>query len=155
PLAPSDPRLARAEQAEREGRVGEAIDLYSQLGQSMANTDYQLAVHCYNRANALRRGNPSVAQTRLHPVPAGTVSQSAAAYAPQTCCTACGQNEYAFRGRLREAYQSLDRKPTYALENAQGQPVAYVTPAGVDLKAHVNQFVEVSGVACYRGDVRA
>jgi hypothetical protein len=154
PQPPVNPRWQAAERAEREGRINEAIELYAQLGRDVANTDHELAMRCYNQANALRRGRVYTTETRLRPVAAGTASQSAAGYAPQNCCTPCGQNGYVFRGRLRPAYQSLDYLRTYALENPQGQIIAFVTPAGVDLEPHVNRVVEVSGVACYRGDVR-
>jgi hypothetical protein len=152
--SPANPRWQEAERAEREGRVNEAIELYTQLGQTVANSDHELAMRCYNQANALRRGRTYTTETRLRPVAAGTVSQNAAGYAQQNCCTPCGQNGYIFRGRLRPAYQSLDYLRTYALENQKGEIIAYVTPAGVNLEPHVNRVVEVSGVACWRGDVR-
>jgi hypothetical protein len=154
PQPSANPRWQAAERAEREGRINEAIEMYAQLGRDVAYTDHELAMRCYNQANALRRGRVYTTETRLRPVAAGTVSQSGAGYAPQNCCTPCGQNNYTFRGRLRPAHQSLDYLRTYTLENPQGQVIAFVTPAGTDLEPLVNRVVEVSGVACYRGDVR-
>ena len=155
PPAPIHPRWAEAERAQREGRIKEAIDLYDQLGREVANSDHQLAMRCYNQAAALRRGNSYALDTRLRPTATGSTPPSVTNYAPQSCCTPCGQNDYVFRGVLREAYQSLDHKPTFVLVNNQGQIVAYATSAGAELEKQLNRVVEVSGPACYSGYVRS
>lgn len=155
PQAPVNPRWAQAERTEKAGQTREAIELYYQLGRDVANTNHELSMRCYNQAAALqRRGDGYAVETRLRPVATGSVTSGLAGNPSQACCAPCGQNEYLFRGRLREAYQSLDHKRTFALENAQGQIVAYVTPAGANLDAYLNHVVEVSGAACYRGEVR-
>jgi hypothetical protein len=158
PAAPpptANPRWAEAERAEKAGRIREAIDLYNQLGRDVANTDHELSMRCYNQTFALQRGQGYAVETRLRPVAAGTAPPGVAVYAPQACCVPCGQGEYVFRGVLREAHQSLDYKRAFVLIDSQGRLVAYATPAGADLEKQLNRVVEVSGAACYRGDVRA
>ena len=150
PIVPADPRWAEAERLEKAGRIREAIELYDRLGREVANTDHALAMRCYNQAAALRRGSYAAVDTRLRPMAAGNVT----GYAPQTGCTPCPPSEFTFRGRLREAYQSVDNKPTFALENSQGQIVAYVTSAGASLEPQLHRVVEVSGPACWSGYVR-
>jgi len=149
----TDPRWAEAERLEKAGRLREAIDLYNQLGRDVANTDHELSMRCYNQASALQRGSGYAVETRLRPVAAGA-APGVTTFAPQACCAPCGQSDYVFRGLLREAHHSLDYKRTFVLLNSQGQIVAYVTPAGADLEKQLNHVVEVSGAACYRGDVR-
>jgi hypothetical protein len=149
----TNPRWAEAERLEKAGRIREAIDLYNQLGRDVANTDHELSMRCYNQASALQRGSGYAVETRLRPVAAGA-APGVTTFAPQACCAPCGQSDYVFRGLLREAHHSLDYKRTFVLLNSQGQLVAYVTPAGADLEKQLNHVVEVSGAACYRGDVR-
>jgi hypothetical protein len=153
PQPASNPRWIEAERAEKEGRIKEAIDSYYLLGREVANTDHELSMRCFNQAAALQRRGGYTVETRLRPVAAGAPGVALAA--PQACCVPCGQNEYVFRGRLREAYQSLDHKRTFALENSQGQIVAYVTSTGANLESYLGRVVEVGGAACYRGDLRS
>src|SRR5262249_8169913 len=107
---PANPRWAEAERVEKEGRIRDAIDLDYQLGRDVSNSDHELSMRCFNQAAALQRRGVYAVETRLRPVAAG--SPGVAFAAPQACCVPCGQNEYIFRGRLREAHRSVDYKPT-------------------------------------------
>jgi len=151
----NDPRWAEAEKAEKAGQIREAIELYNRLGREVANTDHELSMRSYNQAYALQRGNSSSVETRLRPAAAGSAPPGFAGVPGQVCCTPCGQGEYVCRGVLREAHQSLDYKRTFVVIDSWGRLVAYATPAGADLEKQLNRVVEVSGAACWRGDVRA
>ena len=107
-------------------------------------------MRCFNQASWLQHKPSYAAANRLQPVAAGT----SAAYTPQAGRNQCASGEYTFYGRLRQARQSLDYKPTFILENYQGQIVAYITSAGADLNQVVGREVEVSGPAWYCGTVR-
>ena len=49
-----------------------------------------------------------------------------------------------------------DAQRTYALDNAQGIPMYYVSAQpGVDLEPSLNRYVELFGRMEYRGDLRA
>jgi hypothetical protein len=150
PLAPANARWAEAQKAEKEGRIKEAIELYEKLGQEVANTDHELSTSCINKASWLRHKPGYAVGNRLQPVAAGT----SVGYSPQAGGYQCTPSEYTFYGRLRQAYQSLDQKPTYVVENNQGI-VAYVTSNGADLNALLGHNVAVSGPACWCGSVRA
>jgi hypothetical protein len=149
PPGPANAGLEAAQRAEKEGRARDAIALYDKLAQETANTDPALSIRSSNQASILRHQGSVARDTRLRPVAAG----SQASYTPQGSANPCAPSEYMFRGRLRKAYQSLDYKPTFVLEN-NGQIVAYVTSAGANLDAMLSRTVEVSGPACYCGSVR-
>jgi hypothetical protein len=150
PLAPANARWAEAQKAEREDRTKEAIELYNKLGREVANTDHDLSMRCFNQASWLQRKPAYAIGNRLQPVAAGT----SVGYSPQAAGNQCTTSEYTFYGRLRQAYQSLDQKPTYVVENGQGI-VAYVTSSGADLNVLLGRNVAVSGPACWCGSVRA
>jgi hypothetical protein len=157
-------RWLEAQQAEQAGNIDQAIRLYDELGKSMANTDHDLAMQCFNKAYWLRQRNGrtvvaayqagNTAQSRIYPVPAATVNHSVTCYVPQP---ACPQDQHTLRGRLRLAGRSLDYKRTYAIDDSQGgYLLAYVTAQpGVNLDGFCGHNVEVSGSGCYRADVRA
>ena len=141
---------AEAQRAEKEDRIRDAIELYNKLGREVANTDHDLSMRCFNQASWLQHKPNYVATSRLQPVATGT----SAAYTPQAGRNQCTPSQYTFYGRLRQAHQSLGNKPTFVLENPQGQIVAYITSAGADLNQVVGREVEVSGPAWYCGAVR-
>jgi hypothetical protein len=150
PQSSANSAWAEAQRAEREDRIRDAIELYNKLGREVANTDHELSMRCFNQASWLQHKPSYAPGNRLQPVAAGT----SAAYTPQAGRNPCAPGEYTFYGRLRQARQSVDSKPTFVLENYQGQIVAYITSAGADLNQVVGREVEVTGPAWYCGTVR-
>jgi hypothetical protein len=161
-----NPAWLDAQRAEQAGNLDQAIRLYTELGQRVANTDHDLAMQCYNKAYWLRQRNGgtvvtgyqggNTAYSRIYPVPAGSVNHSVTCYVPQSSCTPCPYEQHTMSGRLRLAGRSLDYKRTYALENSQGQLLSYVTAQpGINLETYLNHNVEVCGPGCYRADARA
>jgi hypothetical protein len=141
---------AEAQRAEKEDRVRDAIELYNKLGREVMNTDHDLAMRCFNQASWLQHKPSYAVDNRLRPMASGI----AVGYTPQNA-GGCVPAEFTFQGRLREAHQSLERKPTYVVEDSTGRIVAYATSAGADLNALLGKNVAVSGPACWCGSVRA
>ncbi|HZT79424.1 MAG TPA: SH3 domain-containing protein [Gemmataceae bacterium] len=167
--AGADPDWLAAQKAENEGRIDEAIRIYTQLGQKVVNTNHDLAMQCFNKVQWLRGnyrssvpvgyqpGRPTEARyagtdTRLYPVAAGSQPPTATLASP--CC--CAQpNQSTCRGYLRRSGRSVNCCYTYVLESPQGLPLMYVTAQpGVNLESYVGRNVEVTGPAVWRGDVR-
>jgi hypothetical protein len=159
PPAPSvDTLWPRAQQAEREGNLALAVQLYEELARAVYATNQPLAVDALNRAQYLRNasrptaGTPNrpsearysttAAEGRTSPLPTDPgVMPTARLNPPQ------GPTAVAVRppsppppaadsvplpssgpGRLRRAGRNVDYKPTYVLENSQGVPRFYVVP---------------------------
>src|SRR5262245_11233582 len=53
PLSSREQQLQRAEEAARAGNIDEAVRLYEALGRESANTDHDLSVQCFNKAQWL------------------------------------------------------------------------------------------------------
>jgi hypothetical protein len=163
---PGQERWLAAQRAEREGRIQEAIELYTRLGQDSANTDHSLSTDCFNRAAYLRQqaasmvartyaARPTTTDNRLRPVAAGAGAYAAAGYAPQNCCIPCKNEAWVRIGKLRHSGRSLNYKPTYVLETSQGQLITYVTAQpGVNLEEEVDHFVELGGSMYWWGEIR-
>lgn len=177
-----DPLLQQAQALEQANNWAEASQLYAQLGARYFNSNHDLAMQFYNRAEWLRQGSPGAPRNtvpsatapdgRLRPVPAGTVPSSGtcppspcyptpAYYTPQPGAapsSAYGQTvslRTSGPGRLRNATRFIDGRRAYLLESSQGQVLMYVTEQpGVNLEAHVDRNVELLGQIVPRGDVR-
>jgi hypothetical protein len=139
----------QARQAEQGSDWPEAIRCYTRLGDLYRDGDYKLSLQYYNRANWLRQHHPTPTSAPSPPVtgaalPPSSVVQSRAASV-----------QMAGPGRLTRSAYFIDGRPTYILESAQAQGLAYLAPeAGVDLERYVGQNVEVLGQFVPRSDVR-
>jgi hypothetical protein len=163
-LPPSNPDWQRAQQAEQAGKTAEAIQLYTELGKKVANTDPVLSNQAYNRAVRLRQslaGRPSevrypnpAAEAKLTPLPTGQGTsqppgsgQARVPGAPQ---------QWRGQGRLYATNGCIDHRRAYLLQTPDGRPLTYVAAQpGLDLEPFVGRNVEVSGVITYRQDIRA
>jgi hypothetical protein len=169
----ADPRWQQAQQLEQAGNRAEAIRLYEELGQAVRNSDEDLALRAFTRAQYLRNAAtttalqparpartpeahpiPSADNNRLQPMPASLRVPS-----PPSPCVPCqttsanaGHLQRSGAGRLRRSAWWLDGQPTYALEDAWGRLRMYVTAQpGVNLEPHLNRNVELFGSIIYRG----
>jgi hypothetical protein len=185
PVPPGPDGLWRqAQQAERSGQAAEAIRLYRQAGTANVSVNPARSMEAFARADWLEKANraggapggfamvsnpPAAgAADRLAPVP-GDASAATVRLAPPNPPTYCPPDPPAAapaadaanytssaRGWLRRAGRVSESQRTYALDNAQGIPMYYVTgQPGVDLESSLNRFVEVFGRVEYRGDLRA
>jgi hypothetical protein len=142
------PLWQQAQQAEQAGHYAEAIQLYRQLGAEVANSNHNLSVQAYNRAQWVsdamygKSGSPSTSTTsRSAPQPGPTPPAGTVSSGP---------------GWLRRAGRSLDLNMMYVLENSQGKPVIYaVALPGYTLSPYENRNVELYGTSQYRADLRA
>ena len=50
------PTMQQAEQAEKAGQYADAIRLYEKAGQEVTNSNHDLAMRCFSRAQCLREG---------------------------------------------------------------------------------------------------
>lgn len=173
----------QATDAERSGRVNEAIELYAQLAHDTAVTNRERSAEALQRAWHLQNGarNPGAlsrapvqpgavappTQVRAYPSdpipPARSpVTATVVSTAPSRADAALsvprgqpGQSWRTYSGRLRKAGRVVDDRPTYVLE-VQNCPYLYTTPQpGLNLEQYVNRNIELTGWANYRGDLRA
>jgi hypothetical protein len=182
--APSvDSLWSRAQQAEREGNLAQAIKLYEELARAVYATNQPLAVDALNRAAYLRNPNRQPAnpaarasetryssgppEGRLAPLaaepgPTPTTRLNAPqkpgdpVARPASSGTENGNWPSSGPGWLRRAGRNVDYQPTYVLENSQGIPRFYIIPqAGLQLEPYLHRNVEVFGPTVYRGELRA
>jgi hypothetical protein len=170
PDAGPNPEWVRAQELERAGRIPEAIQAYHDLGHAVANTDYPLSVQCANRIAYLNDGqrpgpapgtftSPVGSPPPIVPIPSasGPVQAQLVPRSAESTGTPMSVASTARRsvGHLRRSWRCVDCRKAYALEDAQGNVLAYVVPgAGVDLEPFVNSNVELTGGVLYRGDLR-
>ena len=177
---PTSPTLQQAEQAEKAGQMADAIRLYEQAGQEVTNSNHDLAMRCFSRAQCLREGKTGSVPPGYQPgVPAQATTGADPRFAPIANYTAgspapgqlTGQGQAANYGpppvnpgplqssglgRLRRAGFFVDGKQAYVLENSQGRPQYYVTAqTSLNLEPYVNHMINLVGVAVYRGDLRS
>ena len=154
----------RAEQAERNGSVVEAINFYTQAAEKAQTAHPELALQARNRAYWLQESLRGTHSTFTpSPLPAGDyrltpVSQGVQINRPvaTTVANASGQRASTGPGRLRRAGRSVDGRLTYVLDALDGRSFYYVTPEpGVDLEPLLNRNVELFGSAIYSGELRA
>ena len=158
------PLWAQAEAAEREGKYREAEEFLSELARKMGETggDFDVANQCFTRIHTLRekqrgtRGTATATPPRddrpsLAPPGRGTVSLPPPAKDNRPATTATAAGEWSKAAMLVRANIAIDGKPTYALESAPGNVVAYVVGAqGLDLERHKNRRVVVFGTKSER-----
>ena len=133
--APANPLWLRAQQAEQAGRLDDAILLYNQLGREVQNSNHDLAMQAFNRAQALAQRRGPGAEARYATGPARLTSKP---------------------GRLIQSGRYVDYRKTYLLEDSQGKPLIYaVAPGGMTLDPYVGRNLELIGTQEYRADLRA
>jgi len=159
PATPSvDTLWPRAQQAERDGNLALAVQLYEELARAVYATNHPLAVDALNRAQYLRNasrpttGTPNrpsearysttAAEGRTSPLTTDPGAMPTARLNPPQGPTAVASRPpsppppaadsvplpSSGPGRLRRAGRNVDYKPTYVLENSQGVPRFYVVP---------------------------
>jgi hypothetical protein len=185
PTASPQATWARAQEAERDGKEAEAIDLYQRVALDIASPP-ELAAQARDRAQWLRDAQRNPTSVRPPAYPAGDLppfdaSANARTYTPRTTTTPmvrlappCGPSGEACLpapaapaiqpaayyssgpGRLRRAGRLLDGKTAYVLDGGPGRLPLYVTAqSGIDLEPYVCRKVEIVGPSIYRGDLRA
>jgi hypothetical protein len=185
PAATPESLWARAQQAERAGKEGEAEQLYTQAADLARQSNPELAEQAAERARWLHeaRSNPTATRQPAYPTgdpgrfspipthaatetpivrlapPCGNAAPGAVAAAPASARpmqSSAGGIYASGPGRLRRAGRAMDNRPTYVLEAAPGRLPLYVTPQrGIDLEPYLNRKVELFGPAVYNGDLRA
>lgn len=149
--ATTDARWLRAMDLEKAGRFDEAIRAYLDLGTQVRNSDQDLALKAFTRAewlDKMRRQNappppaPNTDARYLNQpaptpgVPAGMVTSNP--------------------GTLQRAGSTIDNRPTYLLLNSQGIPMLYAQPyPGISLEPYADRAVQLIGTLQQRTDVRA
>ncbi len=146
------PLWARADAAERDGRLDDAEKLLFQLAKAMNETggNHDVANRCYTRIHTLREKKRAAAPPPPPP--------PAAARPPAADAGSLPKEERPQRsgpGRLVRSALALDGRKTYALEPNPGVAVVYVVAGpGVDLERWVNRRVEVTGAVQKHRDVQ-
>jgi hypothetical protein len=151
----------RAEQAERDGNIDVAIQLFNRVSAQESARNFDLANRAATRVFELSRNRPS------QPGPGTLVSRSGNANAITGASPGASlrpnlpaaPTNNALRssgvGWLRKTGFQIDDKPSFALIDANRRIMYYVTgDAGVNLAPYVERWVELFGVAEVRGDVR-
>lgn len=133
---PNHPLWHQAEDAVRRSDYAVAEQLYLKLAAEMnrADGDPELANLCYTRVHSVRE--------KLRQQPDNRNGNQTG-------------SRWVGPGTLREAGFRFDRRPTYALVNAQGKVECYAIEGnGVDLSRFVRQEVELFGSIDFPGDLR-
>ncbi len=133
----TDPVYLQAVQAEKAGKLADAVRLYQQAGTQ--TSDAELRLVCNNRADALQRQLTGAA---------------AAATAPAPEVPAVGKADWSPPGRLARTDLQLDGKPLYRLYDDKNQAVMYVIASpGISLDQYLDRYrVHLYGLVTYRGD---
>ncbi|MCE9531268.1 MAG: hypothetical protein K8T89_09125 [Planctomycetes bacterium] len=164
------PQWDKAEQAERSGVYALAARLYMAIYQDLRqkNSDSELILICYNRIIKCQErqrldGTPSktnfTATDNSKPSaslqPPGPNNTGNVGVAWPATAAANGGQRWSGEGNLRRAGFVVDGKQAYALEDARGHVIYYVTGApGVTLDVNVNRRVDLLGTVTVRGDIR-
>lgn len=178
---PPEEMWQKAEQAERAGNLTEAIRLYALVGAGTARTQAALSSRALERARYLQGGYqnygatvggvpppPSPVQVGAPNTPGATRATSAARAPSRETISYTGQTPRldparngkttweSYRGILRRAGRVVEGQTTYVIDDPVTYiPIVYAAPArGVNLEAHLNRIVTVSGYTGYRGELR-
>jgi hypothetical protein len=155
-VSEADALYQQARQYEQAGDWAEASKVYFRLGDMFKDTNYGVSMQYYNRAAWLRQVRPPAPRANPTPPAAGaTTGTTAAAPPPSTVVQAGGRTvQMVGPGVLARSTYPIDGRPTYVLESAQAQVIAYLTPeAGVDLEHYLGQTVDVLGQLVPRADL--
>ncbi len=183
PPGPSNDRPSHAEveeiynkavEADRAGRVSEAVQLYTKAASMGMQINSPVAPQAIRRANYLLAGqanaSPPAPDSRFSPMPSGSAmspsvqlarpcapaSSGGATFTTSRQGTAAAAASTQWVGRLRRAGRGIFDRPTYVLESSWGSPILYANAGpGVDLESHVGQTIELVGSAYYHGEMRA
>jgi hypothetical protein len=157
----------QAQEADRQGKVAEAIRLYGELAR--VTTDENTRILALNRAQFLRDGprRAATVPTSASPFqpavqPRGTLPRATPQY-PVGTAPPVGMSSQNQRpdglvrsgpGLLVRTAIFIDGRKAYALMSSQGAHRMYVTADGVNLESHVERNVELIGRAVYHGQLR-
>lgn len=167
----------KAQQAERNGQVTEAVRLYALVGAEAAQVNPQLSAQALERAQYLQVGHQRYgAMAGVSPVQGTPVSMRAQAVQvgaparpgtgtpPATSsftpaaqpAAANAQGMATYRGMLRRAGRAVEGRTMYALDGGTTvRPLLYATPgSGVNLEAYLDKEVDLTGYARYDGGLR-
>ncbi|HEY7426689.1 MAG TPA: hypothetical protein VH682_20810 [Gemmataceae bacterium] len=171
-----------ADQAERKGRLADAIHLYLLAGEANLRVNPARAEAAYQRAHFLQQANTSTDPTTgshfapdrnapTYPLPAnqtgtnavrliGTASPGAvngqlvSTSASSTDWLAPRPNDYV-RGHLCKPSGRLRGPPAYLVVDDNEKPLIYVTAGpGVELASCVHQKVQLWGASVFNNDLR-
>ncbi len=157
----------QAQQAEQNGQIAAAIQLYEQAGKANLSTNPERAMAAYERARYLERNNPSAAYPsemrypgtgRLYPLPGASDPTSLRIPSPTSgvAPASAGGPTWSDVGYLRRAGRSVDNQTHYLLEDSQGRPFMFVTPRqGLNLESYLHTNVRVYGTAVFSDNIRA
>jgi hypothetical protein len=178
---PPEAMWQKAEQAERAGNVAEAVRLYALVGAGTAQTQAALSSMALERARYLQGGYqsygataggvpppPSPVQVGAPNTPGASRAAAVARPANRETISYTGQTPRldpsrngkttweSYRGILRRAGRTIEGQTTYVIDDPGTlYPIVYAAPArGVNLEAHLNRIVTVSGYTGYRGELR-
>ena len=153
------PLIRQADQAYVSGNLAQARQLYKQAADT--TTDTQQKNYCLNRLASLGQGSwtppkGQVAATGINPAAATKTIGQTTSMTSTPGNPALGQPktpQWSVWGTLRRAAFTKDGQPMYVLENAQGQPLLYVsTQPGTSLSGYVGRTVSLYGTLTYRSD---
>jgi hypothetical protein len=164
----------QAQQAEQNGQIAAAIQLYEQAGKANLSLNPERAMAAYERARALERSHPSAAGSftpagypsearysgpgRVYPLGSAPEAPSLRIPQPggQSAATTAGSTSWSDVGYLRPAGRRVAGQGHYQLEDSTGRPIVYVTPQpGLNLDAYCNSNVRVYGTAVFNDSLRA
>jgi hypothetical protein len=154
--------LQQARQADAEGRLEEAIELYQQAAKELSVTDDAAANFCATRVYELRQrkslGNAALASrpTTNRDDPAPPPLRGTTEFSPPPVATPSPPNWRASGpGILRRVPFQIDQRATYALLDRQRRLLYYVTAEpGLNLEPFVERWVDLHGTVEARPDVR-
>lgn len=152
----------RAEQAERDGNIDVAIDLFNRVTKQESARNFDLANRAATKVFELSRSRPT------RPAPGSLVSRSGdgnavgssappqgASLKPNMPVAPNNAQRSSGVGWLRKTGFQIDDKPSYALIDGNRRIMYYVTgEPGVNLSPYLERWVELFGVTEVRGDIR-
>ncbi|MFO0841387.1 MAG: SH3 domain-containing protein [Gemmataceae bacterium] len=171
----------KAERAERDGNIPEAIRLYATVGAETAQSQPALSSMALERARYLQGGyqNYGAGVGGVPPPPApvqvgapvspgsprvtatpGVNRRETSSFTgqpPRINASRNGATSWvSYRGVLRRAGRIVEGQQTYALDDPVTlRPILYTTPSReLNFEPHLNRIVTLSGYSFWRGDLR-
>jgi hypothetical protein len=157
---PGSELYKRAEQAERDGNIDLAIDLYNRVTKQESARNFDLANRAATKVFELSRSRatrpPGSLVSRSGSNATGNAPPAQAASLKPNLSAAPNNNQRSSGvGWLRKTGFQIDDKPSYALMDANRRIMFYVTgEPGVNLSPYLERWVELFGTTEVRGDVR-
>jgi len=139
----------RAELAERNGDIPQAISLYRQTANEQSRLGYtDLANRANNRAETLSRQQPATTTATARQVAPPPPLNTGIGNWPAGVLMTSGP------GTLRRSAFQIDGQPAFVLEDSRGYPRIYVVAQpGLNLEPFVNRSVEMFGPITNRSEL--